>query len=65
MGRGLEQTLVPRRHTALARWFSWLEHRPVHQKAAGSIPSQGTYLDCRFDPQVKHVWEATDQCFSH
>ena len=26
---------------ALARWFSWLECRPVHQKVAGSIPSQG------------------------
>ena len=29
---------------ALAGWLSWLEHRPVHQKVAGSILSQGTHL---------------------
>ena len=25
------------------RWISWLEHCPIHQKIAGSIPSHGTY----------------------
>ena len=24
----------------------WIEHRPVNQKVASSIPSQGTYLGC-------------------
>ena len=27
---------------ALARWLSWLEHCPIHQKVADSIPGQGT-----------------------
>ena len=27
---------------ALARWLSWLEHRPMHLKVAGSISGQGT-----------------------
>ena len=27
---------------ALAVWLSWLEHRPVHPKLVGSIPSPGT-----------------------
>ena len=40
---------------ALARWLSWLEHPPVHQKVAGSIPRQGTYLGGRFDPQSGHT----------
>ena len=35
---------------ALAGWLSWLEHHPTHQKVVGLIPSQGTYLGCRFDP---------------
>lgn len=26
-----------------------LEHPPERQKVAGSIPHQGTYLDCGFD----------------
>ena len=29
-------------------WLSWLEHHPIHQKFAGSIPSQGVYLGCGF-----------------
>ena len=33
---------------ALARWLSWLEHHPIHQKVVGSIPD----------------WEAADQYFS-
>ena len=35
--------------TVLARWFSWLEHCPVPQKAEDSILVLGTYLGCRFD----------------
>ena len=45
---------------ALAGWLSWLEHHPLHQKVAGSIPSQGTYLGGRFDPWLGHVREATN-----
>ena len=36
-----------------------------HQKAAGSIQGQGTYLGCRFDPQSGQVWEATNFSLSH
>ena len=32
-----------------ASWLSWLEHHPVYKKFTGSIPSQGTYLGCKFD----------------
>ena len=49
---------------ALARWLSWLEHSLVHQKVADSIPGQGTYLGCGFDPWLGHIWEAANQCFS-
>ena len=30
----------------------WLQHCPVHQKVAGSIPGQGTCLGYRFDPHL-------------
>ena len=43
---------------------SWLEHCSIYQKVAGSIPGQGTYLGCEFDPWLGCLWEATDQCFS-
>ena len=36
-------------------WFSWLGHHPIHQKVTGLVPSQGTYLGCRFDSQLEHV----------
>ena len=36
----------------LAGW-SWLEHHPMHPKVAGLIPSQGTYIGCRFDPWLQ------------
>ena len=49
---------------AMARWLGWLEHHPIHQKVAGSIPGQGTYLGCGFDLRSGRVWEATDRCFS-
>ena len=48
---------------ALAGWLSWLERRPVHQRIAGSIPRQGTYLGCGFDLLAGHLWEATSRCF--
>ena len=31
-------------------WLGWLEHGSVHQKVAGLIPGQGTYLGGEFDP---------------
>ena len=45
-------------------WLSWLEHHPIDQNVAGSIPGQGTCLGCRFSPQSQRVGEATDWCFS-
>ena len=52
------------RTRALAGWLSWLEHHPVHQKVAGLIPEQGTFLDRGFDSRSEHIQEATDRCFS-
>ena len=37
---------------AHAGWLSWLEPLPIHQKVAGSIPGQGAYLGCGFDPPI-------------
>ena len=37
----------------------------MHQKVAGSVPSQGMYLGCGFDPWSGCVREATSRCFSH
>ena len=36
---------------ALAGIAQWIEHGPVKQRVAGSIPSQGTCLGCRPGPQ--------------
>ena len=36
---------------ALAGVAQWIEHWPVTQKVAGSIPSQGTFLSCGPGPQ--------------
>ena len=36
---------------ALAGVVQWIEHRPVNQRVAGLIPSQGTCLGCRPGPQ--------------
>ena len=33
-------------------------------RVAGLIPSQGTYLGCRFDPQSGSIQEATNPHFS-
>ena len=35
------------------------------KKVVGFLVGQGTYLGCRFDPQLGCVWEEIDQCFSH
>ena len=35
----------------LAGVARWIEHRPVRQRVAGSIPSQGTCLGCRPGPR--------------
>ena len=37
--------------SALAGVAQWIERRPENQRAAGSIPSQGTCLGCRPGPQ--------------
>ena len=37
----------------------WIEHGPVNQTVAGSIPYQGTCLDCKPGPQVGGTQEAT------
>ena len=50
--------------TALAGVAQWIESWPVNQKVTGLIPSQGTYLDYVFGPQLGHVQEATNTCFS-
>ena len=52
------------KYRTLARWLSWLEHRPIHQDVAGSILGQGTYLGCMFGPRLGCVRKATDWCFS-
>ena len=45
-------------------WFSWLEPHPGHQRVADLIPSQGSYLRHGFSPQLGHIQEATNRCFS-
>ena len=36
---------------ALAGVAQWIEHQPMKQRVADSIPSQGTCLGCRPGPQ--------------
>ena len=43
---------------ALAGVAQWIERRPVNQTVAGSIPGQGTCLDC--GPGLR-----ADQCIFH
>ena len=45
-------------------WLGWLKHCPLNPKVTGAIAGQGTSLGCRFSPQMGHVQEATDGCFS-
>ena len=59
---GLEDISLKICNLALARQLSWLEHHPIHQKAAGSISGQVIYLGCGFSPgqgmyrrQLTHV----------
>lgn len=42
----------------MAGWLSWLRLHPIHQKNAGLIPSQGTFVGCGFDPWPGRIWEA-------
>ena len=42
-----------RMEKTLAAWLSWLEHHPIHQKTAGSIPLSG------------HVQEEANWCLSY
>ena len=32
-----------KKHVAQARWLSWLERHPIHQKVVGSIPGWDAY----------------------
>ena len=45
----LPESLLNFQPRALAGWLRVLEHYPVHQKITVLIPSQGTYLGCRFN----------------
>ena len=38
--------------SALAAMAQWIEHWPVNQRIASSIPSQGTCLGCGPGPQL-------------
>ena len=44
-------TVKKKERGALADKAQWIEHQPVNQRVAGSIPSQGTCLGCRPGPQ--------------
>ena len=37
---------------------------PYTERVWVQFPVKGTYLGCRFDPQLGHVGEATYECFS-
>ena len=42
---------IKKKNPALADMAHWIEHLPVKQRVAGSIPSQGTCLGCGPGPQ--------------
>ena len=44
----------------LARWLTWLEHHPIHQRVEGLIHGQATNIGCGFDPRSGYVWGVTD-----
>ena len=44
--------------------LSGLQHPPAHRQAVGSIPRQGVYEGCGFDPWPGCVQEAVDRCLS-
>lgn len=39
----------------------WIEHKPVNQKIARSIPCQGTCVKCGPGPQLGSIQEAATQ----
>ena len=41
---------------ALTSVAQLVEHCPTKQKVTGSIPSQGTSLGCRMDPQLMFIF---------
>ena len=45
-------------------WYGSVGASCHNQMVIGSIPSQGTYLGCGFDPMSRHIKEATNQYFS-
>lgn len=48
----------------LASLLLWLEGRPVHREAVGSILGQDTHLGWGFNPWSGLLWEETDQRLS-
>ena len=48
----------------LAGHLSQLKRHPMHKKAAGSIPDQGTNLGCGFNTYWGRIQDALDRCFS-
>ena len=46
-------------------WLSWLEHHPLDQRVVGSIPRQGTYPGCGFNPWLGRVWQGNQITVSH
>ena len=49
---------LPKINKHVLSWHSWLEHHPIHQKFAGSIPGQGTQRWQPINMSLSH------QCFS-
>ena len=43
--------IVKNTHLALDGVAQWIELVPANRRVTGSIPSQGTCLGCRLDPQ--------------
>ena len=48
---------------ALTRWLSWLQCQPILQ-GCGLVPGQNTYLSCKFDSHLGHIWEAANRYLS-
>ena len=56
--------LIKNQQTALCSVAPLVGGHPMDQKIEGSIPSQGTYPSCRFDPGQGTYEKATSWCFS-
>lgn len=41
-------------------WLSWLKHHPHTKGSQVSIPGQGTYIGCEFDPGLGTYWKQID-----